>query len=130
MAADGAVFSVYRDAGEVAHVLVRACKLVEQRGFAAVLIANQSEGEGTCFRGFALGMTAVVAGAGKLAEARMVDVLMDAVLPRRGKGLVAQGYVDVLSLFQAQGKLEASHRYLDRVAHGRHFLQGDCGIGS
>ena len=49
MAADGAVFAVYCDAGEVAYVLVRAGKLVEQRGFAAVLIANQGEGEGPVF---------------------------------------------------------------------------------
>ena len=41
--ADGAGFLVDRDAGEIADMLVGACQLVEQRRFAAVLVAGQGE---------------------------------------------------------------------------------------
>ena len=40
---DGAGLLIHRHTGKVAHMLIRAGELVEQRGFAAVLIACQSE---------------------------------------------------------------------------------------
>ena len=43
--ADHAVLAVHRNAGKVAHMLVGAGQLVEQRGFAAVLIAGQGKGQ-------------------------------------------------------------------------------------
>ena len=43
--ADSAVLAAHRDAGKVAHMLVRARQLVEQRGFAAVLVTGKCKGE-------------------------------------------------------------------------------------
>ena len=46
LAPDGAGLLIYGDTGKVAHMLVGAGELVEQRGFAAVLIAGQGENHG------------------------------------------------------------------------------------
>ena len=46
MIADDAVFTIDRNAREVADVLIRPSQPVEQRGLAAVLIANKGEREG------------------------------------------------------------------------------------
>ena len=68
--ADGAVLAVHRDAGEVADVLVCARELVEQRGFAAVLVAYQREHQRAGFRGGAAGVGAVcLFGRAELAKA-------------------------------------------------------------
>ena len=45
MAFDYAIFSVYRYAGEVAHMLLRAGKLIKECCFAAVLISHQGKGK-------------------------------------------------------------------------------------
>ena len=44
--ADLAVLAVHGDAGEVAHVLVGARELVEERGLSAVLVAGEGKGQG------------------------------------------------------------------------------------
>ena len=45
MAFDHAVLPVYRNSGEISHVLVRSRKLVEKRGLTAVLVSHERIGE-------------------------------------------------------------------------------------
>ena len=62
MVADHAVLAVHRNAGKVAHMLVGAGQLVEQRGFAAVLIAGQGKGQRCTGGNGGAGFALVVAG--------------------------------------------------------------------
>ena len=48
--ADHAVFSVYRDAGEIAYMLIGSGELVKERRLAAVLVAGQRESQLCAFR--------------------------------------------------------------------------------
>ena len=69
MVADGSVFAVDRDAGEVAHVLVGTGELVEEGGLSAVLVANEGKRELRVLgAGVALGVFAFLRGAGLLAK--------------------------------------------------------------
>ena len=45
MTFDDTVFSVDSDTGEVTHMLVGTCQLVEKGGLAAVLLSSKSEGQ-------------------------------------------------------------------------------------
>ena len=84
MPLDAAVLAVHRDAGEVAHVLVRPGQLVEQRGLAAVLVAHERERERRALgQGVLLGAVMELAA---LAEAGMRDGLAErAALLRVGR---------------------------------------------
>ena len=135
MVADGAVFAVDRDAGEVAHVLVGAGELVEERGLAAVLVTYEGKRKlcvlGT---GVALGVLTLLRGTGLLtkagvAGARSIILARWAGAGRRGAGQLFFGKhgagLDLRGFARAQGELISAQAHLQRVAHGRHFLQGD-----
>ena len=47
---DGTALAVHRHARKVAHMLVGAGELVEQRGLSAVLIPHQGKGQGLSLR--------------------------------------------------------------------------------
>ena len=73
-------FAVYRDTGKVAHMLVGAGQLIEQRRFAAVLVAGQGKTQRLSFGNLTARLAVVVAGglaqfahAGGGAQARAVS---------------------------------------------------------
>ena len=108
-------------------MLVRACELVEERGFAAVLIAGQGERYGLALRdGRAHIANALVARSARLANARMPsgNHRRDGrgTIRRRGE-LIDRRYRHLLGIGNAQGKLVAAQLNLQRVAHRRHFAQ-------
>ena len=122
-----AFFFVDRHAREIAHMLVRACELVEERGFAAVLIAGQGERYGLALRdGRAHIANALVARSARLANARMPGGNhrcdgRGAI--RRRRELVDRRYRHLLGIGNAQGEFVAAQLNLQRVAHRRHFAQ-------
>ena len=122
MALDAAVLAIHRHAGKVAHVLVRAGQLVEQRGLAAVLVAHEREGERRALRQRVLARPVVELAA--LAQARMRDGLARrAALPH--VGAVAHVVdLDVARVVAPQRQLVAVDAHLDRVAHGRMLHHG------
>ena len=70
MAANRAVLAVHRNTGEVADMLVGTGQLIEQRRFAAVLIAGKRKGQFfTGSRGFGVLINVVVLGFPELAHA-------------------------------------------------------------
>ena len=125
MVADGTVLAVDRDAREVAHVLVRARELVEQRGLAAVLVARQGKADG------------VAGGDGHLAAARghalaqggVGTGLAMGVCGRHRVGVMDVNELDARGVCPAQGELVAAQAYLHGVAHGCVLHHGDLGAG-
>ena len=122
MAADDAVLAVHGDAGKIAHVLIGAGELVEQRGFAAVLVAHQGEGQlGSVRQGIAaaLGMEFAL-----LAQARMGG----GPALGRGRGLPDRmgnrQNRDLIRVRQAQGQFIPVDAQLDGVAQGSRLDHG------
>ena len=135
MVADGAVFAVDRDAGEVAYMLVGAGELVEKGRLAAVLVTYEGKRELRVLgAGVALGVLALLRGAGLLtkagvAGARSIILAGRAGAGRRGAGQLFFGKhaagLDLRGFARTQGELISAQAHLKRVAHGRHFLQGN-----
>ena len=132
MAQQRAVLAVNRNSGEVAHVLVGARELVEQRCFAAVLVSYQGKCQFLILgkRRF-LGCVVVAAA---FAKARVIGFMRMPArehtallrLPRVSLGVanarnlfvhhIAQR--DARRILQAQRKLVTVNAHLNRVAHG------------
>ena len=121
MLAHGPVFSVHRHPGKIAHVLIGARQLVEQRGLSAVLISRQRK-----FEGRALGNNSPRRPfAFFLAHARVGNVRRLLLFQKRLFRRIAHvGNPDFRRVRLSQGKLVPPHPKLDRVAHGRGFDQG------
>ena len=126
MALDLAVLAVDRDAGEVAHMLVRARKLVEQRGLSAVLVARQRE------------LQRIARGNGVLAGTRAIGLLAQrGVRGGAAMGLLALLRVRIMDVLErdargvrpTQGELVAAQTDLDGIAHGGVLHHGDLGTG-
>ena len=127
LAADGAVLAVHRHAGEVAHVLVRASQLVEQRGLAAVLVAHQRKGQR-----LALGQGGAAALGMELAVLAQAQVGRLPVPPLPGGALghvVDWRRLDLLRVRQPQRQLVAVDAQLHGVAHGSQLHQLCLGPG-
>ena len=127
MAPQLAFLFVNRHTREIAHMLVRARELVEERSFAAVLVARQGERYRLSLRdGLTHVANALVARSARLANARMPGVNHRrngrGTIRRRGE-LVDGRYRHLLGIGNAQSKLIAAQLNLQRVAHGRHFAQ-------
>ena len=135
MVADGAIFAVDRDAGEIAHMLVGTGELVEEGRLAAVLVTYEGKRELRILRaGVALGMLALLRGARLLAKTGMAGACAIILARRAGTGRRGAGQLlvgkhgtrlDLGRLARTQGELVAAQAHLKRVAHGRHFLQSD-----
>ena len=126
MAADHAVLAVHRDAGKVAHMLVRARELVEQGGLAAVLVAGEREGDRVA-RGD--GMLAGTGPVGLLAQRgmrRLPDLRVHAIVRM---GLVDIRQRDARGVGAAQGQLVAAQADLEGVAHGGVLHHRHLGAG-
>ena len=129
---DRAALAVDRHAREVAHVLVGARELVEQRRLAAVLVARQRKvqhgvfGERLCLvfpmEPAALSQAGVVD-----LEARVVGVERGDMAARLGGAERLD--LDALRVVDAQRELVAVDRELHGVAHGRVFLERDDRAG-
>ena len=130
MSADGTALAVYRYARKVADVLIGAGQLVEQRGFAAVLVSGKRKGQrrslgNRMFIGFYVIFAAFT-------ETRMRGGIRD--------GLGRSGFLCRLSrhrlnfnffgICQTQGQLVAVDAKLHRVAHRCKFYQGDLCAGN
>lgn len=116
MSLDLAVLAVDRDAGEVAHMLVRARELVEQRGLSAILVARQRE------------LQWIARGNGMLAGTRAIGLLAQ-------RGVRGGAAMDLLALLRVrimdvlerdargvrptQGEFVAAQTDLDGIAWGR-----------
>ena len=121
VAAHRAVLAVHRHAGEVAHVLVGAGKLVEQGGLAAVLVTHQGEGQQRAFGervAAALGMELAF-----LAQAGVGDSALAGIVIFRGGRLRHHFSLDFFRVRQAQGQLVAVDAQLHGVAQGRQLHQ-------
>ena len=130
MAADRAVLAVYRDTGKVAHMLVGAGQLIEQRRFAAVLVAGQGKTQRLSFGDLTARLAVVVAGG--LAQLTHAGVGYGSVALLTAGGAV--GLMDILDLDfccigKAQRQLIAAQLDLDGVAHRRNLAQRDLGAG-
>ena len=129
MAADLAVLSVHRYTGEVAHVLVGAGELVEQGGFAAVLVACKGKHQrGPVRNGGPAVLFFPVAGI-HLTRTRMHLGCMAVGMARpdqRSGGTFIRNF-NVLGICQAQGQLIPTQFQFHRVSHRGRFAQGHCG---
>ena len=123
MALDRAVLAVHRDAGEVADMLVRAGDLVEQRRFAAVLVADQRKGEGRAVRQRIAAAFRVIFAA--LAEARVGGDLLLAV--RFRLLLFARGGhdLDLGRVGKPQRQLVPLNQKLHGISHRRVLYNAD-----
>ena len=128
--ADDAVLAVHGDAGEVADVLVGAGQLVEERGFSAVLVADEGEGQRGPFRkGVArtLGMETAF-----LTEAGVLRGLLLFLFSGCGSGCFRafqQGDTDVPGIRDAEGQLISVDPKLHGIAHWCQLDQGCLGAG-
>ena len=128
--ADYAVLAVHRNAGKVAHMLVGAGQLVEQRGFAAVLIAGQGKGQrctgGNGGAGFAL---VVAGGFVQLANAGVGYHLVALFAGGGAVRCVHAVNFNFLRIGQAQGQLITTQLHFNGVPHGGRFAQRYLGAG-
>ena len=126
----GAVLAVHRNAGKVAHMLVGAGQLVEQRGFAAVLIAGQGKGQrctgGNGGAGFAL---VVAGGFVQLANAGVGYHLVALFAGGGAVRCVHAVNFNFLRIGQAQGQLITAQLHFNGVPHGGRFAQRYLGAG-
>ena len=129
---DGTALAVHRDAGEVAHVLVRARELVEERGLAAVLVAREREAKHFSLRH----RMRVVArahvhlvGQAVLAKARMPDALVSPARDAGRHGARPRRDANLARVRDAQRELVAVDAELHGVAHGRVLLERDLRAG-
>ena len=116
--ADHAVLAVHRHARKVAHVLVGARQLVEQRGLAAVLVAHQREGERGALRQHvgrlaAHGLLAVIGARQHHVGNRFLGRAGEAV------GIVVgrRPDLDLLGVGQAQREVETVDAQFHGIAH-------------
>ena len=123
--ADHAVLAVDRDAREVADVLVRAGQLVEQRRFAAVLVAGQRKRQRDAARQRRPPGLHVVPAA--LAEAGVGNRLSTAVPPALRRRLPHVFDFDFFRVGQPQRQLIPVDAHLKRVAHRGELYHCDVG---
>ena len=126
IAPDGSVLFVHGDAGEIAHMLVGAGELVEERGFPAVLVAHQRESEQRALRqGFsgAFGVEPAL-----LAKSGVMDGPERWRLFRRGDEFYGLN-ADLLRVCQTQRQFIAVDPKLHGISHGRQLDQGDLRAG-
>ena len=127
IAADHAVLPVHRDAGEVAHVLIGAGELVEQGGFAAVLVAHQGKAQK-----FRVGQGVAAALGVEFALLAQTGVVLGPGAAGRlpGHGAVqGGGDRNLRGVRQAQGQLIAVNPQLHGIAQGGQLdhRHGDAG---
>ncbi len=130
MAADYAVLAVHRHAGEIAHVLVGTGQLVEQGGFAAVLVACQGKGQRCALGQRRPGLAGMVTLG--LAQFTHAGVRHRGVALFTAGGTVTAVHVlhrDAGGVVQPQGQLVPAQLHLDGVPHGGYLAQGDLGAG-
>ena len=131
MAAHLAVLAVDRDSREVAHVLVGAGQLIEERGLAAVLVTGEREGERLSLGGDdahrtpAVGLLGSLARRGALAERGVHGVREVRVDARRVVRVVYVDDLDARGVGLAQCELVSAKANLERVAHGGGLDHGD-----
>ena len=122
------ILAVDRDAGEVAHMLVTAGKLVEQRRLAAVLVPDEGQRERRArLAARTLGKSAL------LSEVRMdgsVYPPSDHILVLVVMGFVYPFHLYVLGLAPAYGQAVAAHPDLYGVSKRCALEQGDLHSGS
>ena len=129
VAPDAPALLVYGDAGEVAHMLVGPGELVEQGGFAAVLVAGQGEGQLSAggqgrFVGFDVKLAPLAqAGVGQGVRREGRRFLLPQVV------LGVGGHRDLFPVCQTEGEFIAVDAKLHGVPHGGEFDQGDLGPG-
>ena len=130
-----AVLAVHGDAGEVAHVLVGACQLVEQRRLAAVLVAHQGKSQDAPMPAVALGSQRLVCLGVGMAVARVTLLAvawMGYLLPGQNHGGVihrARFHLDACRLGLTQRQAVAIEVQFHGVAHGGVLHYGDLGSG-
>ena len=127
MSADHAVFPINGDAREIADMLIRAGQLVEQSGFAAVLVADKSEGQGRAFReriAAAFGVkTAFLAQTGVFeARARLLGRIFRRIIRDRID-------LNIPGIINTQRQLVAMDPNFHRIAHGSQLHKGYMGSG-
>ena len=111
-------------------MLVGAGQLVEQRGFAAVLVAGQGKGERCALGNGRTRLAVVVAGrAAQLAHAGVGDGGMPLLAGGGAVGAVDVLHRDFRGILQPQGQFIAAQLHLDGVAHGGYLAQRDFGTG-
>ena len=128
MAADRAVLAVYRDTGKVAHMLVGAGQLIEQRRFAAVLVAGQGKTQRLSFGDLTARLAVVVAGGlTQFAHAGVGHRRVPCLAAGSAVRFVDIVHFDLGGISQPQGQLVAAQLYFDGVTHGGNLAQGHLG---
>ena len=125
MIANLAILAIDRHAGEVAHVLVRSRKTVEERGLAAVLVAGKGKGDRRAL-GHRLFRAARMV---SLAQSGMRDAARSRSMARNGIGIVNVHELDARRGIAAKGELVAAQANLHGVAHGGVLHHGHFGAG-
>ena len=124
MAADHAVLTVHRNAGEIAYMLVRAGKLIEQGGFAAVLVACQGKMQRLPLGDLSTQLAVTIAGGTvQFAHAGVGNGRMARFAALGTVGFVDVFHLDLCGVCQAQGKLVPAQLHFNGVAHGGHLAQ-------
>ena len=130
MAADRAVLAVHRNTRKITDMLVGTGQLIEQRRFAAVLVAGQRKRQffiGS--RGFGVLINVVVLGFPELTHAgvrrRTVAYLSGG---RLFCSLIRRADFDLPRFIQAQGQFIAAQLKLHRITHRSDLLQRDLGL--
>ena len=121
---DGAALLVDGHSREVAHVLIGAGELVEQGGFAAILVAGKGKGEHGALGQGVLGLAVVLPA--HLAIARVIlDCRSGVIMAVLDAGITvgAQLHFNLGCIVLAQGQAVAMQHKLYGIAHGGIFHQ-------
>ena len=116
IASDHAVFPVHGDAGEIAHMLVGAGELVEERGLAGILVAYQGKTQHRVLRQGIAGALGVEFAL--LAKARVEGFPGELQRGRRADRLFDPLRLDLFRVLQTQGQLITVDAQFHGVSHG------------
>ena len=116
---DYSVFFINRYAGEIADMLVRACKLIEKRSLSAILVADKRERQRLPFWNCGLGLCAVLCkmSCAKFAVPRVRYIFYALCTFVRVVAKMNAIYLDFFGIFKPERQLVAADFYLNRVAH-------------
>ena len=124
---NNAVLAVDGDSGEVADVLVRARKLVKQRGLAAVLVADEREGQSCSLgQGIAAALWVIFTA---LAESRVAGRFITAFIMSRFGFLFGGLDLDLIRVVKPERQLVAVDLQLHWVAAGSELHHCDLRAG-
>ena len=128
---NGAVLAVHRHTGKIAHVLVGAGEPVEEGGLAAVLVADQGEGQGLPLgHGFFLRAAGPDVVQSSLAQSGMLGFPDTPLLPADGGLFLHRLDLDLRGVLQPEGQLVAVDLQLHGIPHGRELDHGDLRAGN